>query len=496
MTRAGALRHGLLACAVTLAGAATAQGLRPQLTAEQARQFSRAEVLGHAGPAGREVDDPWDPMADALVQGASARTDYTVDPQAPADGIRHFAGVQAAVSRAVSDARASASTARVHIRLRPGVYRELVYVPATAPPITLEGAGATPGDTVISASLDASVTGAAYAAQHAAPFSAVDPAIRAMYDALRLRSTLSTFGTATVWVRSAGFQARNLTIANAYRREAAPAACVDDCSTAPAPAPTVSHQAVALMLEGADRAQFEQVRLLGLQDTLYLKTQADGSTARSYFHRSYIEGDVDFIFGDATAFFYRSEIRSLGSRPNAYVGAPDTHVKSRYGLVFDDCDFTHDGSAYARAGQFNLARQWFHNQRCTPFGTVTVPGYSCTLGPISAYQAPRGTINQAVLETVGKMVVLHSRIGSHIHPTQPWADWNQNGKLSYRPVQLDSDGYWANLRSIGIDPVALWGYAAQPQPPAVFLAEYGNTVEATAAAAARAATSNSKRHPN
>jgi pectin methylesterase-like acyl-CoA thioesterase len=284
-------------------------------------------------------------------------------------------------------------------------------------------------------------------------------------------------------VRNAGFQARNLTIENAYRREAVPppAACVEDCRQPTTPAPAVLHQAVALMVDAADRSQFEQVRLLGLQDTLYLKAQADGSTARSFFHRSYIEGDVDFIFGNATAFFYRSEIRSLGSRKNSYVGAPDTNLLTRHGLVFDDCDFTNDGTAYALAGNYNLSRQWFHDQRCTPFGAMAVAGYACTLGPANGYTVPRGTINQAVLETVGKMVVLRSRIGSHIQRTNPWADWNQSGKLSFRPAQLDSDDYWANLRAIGIDPVAQLGYAAQPQPPLIFQAEFDNTaVEAAA----------------
>ncbi len=450
---------------------------RPQLSAAQARQFSIAEVLGHAGPPGRERPDPWDPLSDPLVKGPSSRADYTVDAKATAEGPRLFRTVQAAVNRAVVDARAASSTSRIHIDVRPGVYRELVYVPAATAPITLRGTGAVPGDTVITASLDADVSGADYGRQYAAQFAGTDPAIQAMYASVRDRVKLSTFGSPTVWVRNAGFQARNLSIENAYRREAvpAPAACVEDCRQPTTPLPAVLHQAVALMVDAADRSQFEQLRLLGLQDTLYLKAQADGSTARSYFHRSYIEGDVDFIFGNATAFFHRSEIRSLGSRKNSYVGAPDTNLKARHGLVFDDCDFTNDGSAQARAGNYNLSRQWFHDQRCTPFGAMAVAGYACTFGATNSYTEPRGTINQAVLETVGKMVVLHSRIGSHIQRINPWADWNQSGKLSFRPAQLDSDDYWANLQAISIDPQAQLGYAGQPQPALIFQAEFDNT---------------------
>jgi pectinesterase len=108
---------------------------------------------------------------------------------------------------------------------------------------------------------------------------------------------------------------------------------------------------------------------------------------------------------------------------------------------------------------------------------MAVPGYSCTLADADSYTPPQGTVSRTVLETVGKMVVMHSSIGRHIERTHPWADWNQSGKLSYRPVQLDTDDFWAHLRAIGIDPVKTWGYAPQPQPAEPFLAEFENTDE-------------------
>jgi len=438
---------------------------RPQLTPEQAGHYTRAEVLGYAGPIGHEQPDPWTPQP-----LASTQADYVVDPASPGA----FHTVQAAVSHALADIRASHDPRRRFIRVKPGIYRELVYVPAAPAPITLYGEASDARRTVITASLDAAVTGAAYAAQYGAQFADADPDVKAMFEATRTRETLGTFTTATLWTRNAGFQALNLTIENGYRRPPG-IPCVDDCRAAQAS--PVQHQAVALMVDGADRAQFENLRLLGLQDTLYMKAQEGRRTARNHFRRVYIEGDVDFIFGDATAFFEDCEIKSLGDRDMSYVGAPDTHISARYGLVFDHCRFTSDGSPKALAGKYRLVRQWFHNQRCTPFGTMVVPGYSCTLADADSYDAPHGTISRFVLETVGKMVVMHSSIGRHIERTHPWADWNQSGKLSYRPVQLDTDDFWAHLRSIGVDPVKAWGYAPQPQPAETFLAEFENTDE-------------------
>lgn len=57
----------------------------------------------------------------------------------------------------------------------------------------------------------------------------------------------------------------------------------------------------------ADRVVMDNVRLIGRQDTLYLGSEGCSSStctpARSYIYGSYIEGDVDFIFGDGAAVF-------------------------------------------------------------------------------------------------------------------------------------------------------------------------------------------------
>jgi pectin methylesterase-like acyl-CoA thioesterase len=444
---------------------------RPQLSLEQAKQYSYAEVLKYVGVAGQERIDPWDPLNDPLARGASFTPDYIVDPQARADGVKRFHSVQQAVSRAVADSKQNPAK-RLYLLIRPGVYHELVYIPAVSAPLTMYGEGKDASATRITARLDASNSGAEYVARHGAQFRDAAPEVQAMYATIKDRNLIQTMATATVWVQSKGFQARNLTFENGYNKDTGNARAEELPNIN-----NVHHQALALQVDGADKAQFENIRLIGFQDTLFLKSPQLGSTSRSFFNKSYIEGDVDFIFGDSTAYFYQSEIRTLGERGTSYVAAPDTHLDTRYGFVFDNCHFSHDNSANARAGKFYLLRQWFHSARCSPYAPVAVDGYACTYGPSNGYQAPKGTVARSSLEAVGKMVVLNSRIGSHINQLTPWADWNKPGTLAYRPAQYNAQQHWNYLRQAGIDPQRDLGYTEAPPATRIFLGEFNNSDE-------------------
>jgi pectin methylesterase-like acyl-CoA thioesterase len=103
-------------------------------------------------------------------------------------------------------------------------------------------------------------------------------------------------------------------------------------------------QAVALLARG-DRLVFRDVSLKGWQDTLYVN---DG---RQYYVDSYIEGDVDFIFGNATALFENSVIHSLS---NGYVTAAST-AEEKSGYVFLNSRITGDSSL---SGTIPLGRPW------------------------------------------------------------------------------------------------------------------------------------------
>jgi len=119
-------------------------------------------------------------------------------------------------------------------------------------------------------------------------------------------------------------------------------------------------QALALRVTG-DRETFRNVRFLGNQDTLYAANKrcdkekaSDCLSSRQYFVDCYIEGNVDFIFGDAKAYFERCEIKS--NRPQGgYITAQskrDPDQDSVY--VFDNCKLT----SYPGVSHVWLGRPW------------------------------------------------------------------------------------------------------------------------------------------
>jgi pectinesterase len=92
---------------------------------------------------------------------------------------------------------------------------------------------------------------------------------------------LGTFASATFAVNSQFFVAKNMTFRN----------------TAPVPrAGAAGKQGVALRIS-ADNAAFVGCRFLGGQDTLY------DHLGRHYYRDCYIEGSVDFIFGNALSLY-------------------------------------------------------------------------------------------------------------------------------------------------------------------------------------------------
>jgi len=155
-----------------------------------------------------------------------------------------------------------------------------------------------------------------------------------------------TFQSATVEIRGRDFRAENLTFFNDYNR--APAKQQPDS------------QALALLVTG-DRAVFRNVRILGHQDTLYAgspdctppaKGRAVCTPARQYFERCFIEGTVDFIFGNALAVFDGCEIHS-NPRAIGYItaqGKQSEHEQSLF--VFNRCKLTADsGVAHVWLGR-------------------------------------------------------------------------------------------------------------------------------------------------
>lgn len=116
-------------------------------------------------------------------------------------------------------------------------------------------------------------------------------------------------------------------------------------------------QALALYVDG-DRIFFEDCRFLGGQDTIFTaplppkeiepngfigpKQFAPRINGRHYYKNCYIEGDIDFIFGGATAYFEDCELFSkyVGRPVNSYVTAASTPEGQPYGYVMNNCRFT------------------------------------------------------------------------------------------------------------------------------------------------------------
>lgn len=124
-------------------------------------------------------------------------------------------------------------------------------------------------------------------------------------------STYGTSGCATMFVKGSNFTGKNFTIENSY----------DEAGNGPS-------QAVAAYVSG-DKSRFIGCRIIGNQDTLY------AGYNRQYYSKCYIEGDVDFIFGGATAVFDDCEIFSA-PRTGGYITAASTGAEN-YGYLFNNC---------------------------------------------------------------------------------------------------------------------------------------------------------------
>ncbi|MFJ1668517.1 pectinesterase family protein [Streptomyces bottropensis] len=238
---------------------------------------------------------------------AAAATTLTVAK----DGSGQFTSVQKAV-----DAVPANNPSRVVISVKPGTYRELVKVPSNKPHVTIQGSGGSRKDTTI-----------VYNNASGTP----KPG----------GGTYGTGGSATVAVEADDFQARNLTISNDFDEAANQS--------------LEGHQAVALRT-AADKVLLDGVIVSGDQDTLLLDTASKDKLGRVYVTNSYVIGNVDFIFGRATAVVDRSVI-TLKKRWNGtsagYVTAPSTAANRKGFLITNS---TVNGDVSDRS--FHLGRPW------------------------------------------------------------------------------------------------------------------------------------------
>lgn len=202
-----------------------------------------------------------------------------------------------------------------------------------------------------------------------------------------------TFASATVYVEAPNVTLDHLTIAN-------------DLGNG-------KGQAVALAVT-ADRAVFRNLRILGAQDTLFAASRycygdyGPCVPARQYFADSYIEGNTDFIFGDALAVFERCELHGTAPGMVMYTAqSRHTAEQTQSAYVFDHCRLT---AAPREQGSVSLGRPW------RPYATV---------------------------------VFLHTQIEAPVIPAG-WTEWVRFGKQSLPTahyIEYDSTGPGANPKA-------------------------------------------------
>ena len=161
--------------------------------------------------------------------------------------------------------------------------------------------------------------------------------------------TYGTRGSFTLRIVAPDFRAEHLTIENSFDYLANMRKAAEDTSK------RKNAQGVALAIDGdADRSAFEDVSIVGHQDTLF------PNAGRSWFHHSIVAGSVDFIFGAGRALFEDCDIisRDRGSPTNnGYITAPSTPSSQPIGFLFMRSRLRKETAALAPAS-VALGRPW------------------------------------------------------------------------------------------------------------------------------------------
>lgn len=233
------------------------------------------------------------------ITGRGQTIDNRFELTVAQDGSGDFMTIQEAVNQVRDHAEK-----RVVIHIKAGTYKEKVVVPSFKRNITLKGEGA--AQTIIE-----------FDDYSGKPFRGID-----VTGSLKF----STYTSYTVLISANDCSLEDFTVANTAGRVG---------------------QAVALHIEG-DRIVVRNCNILGNQDTLYLARAG----TRNYFENCMINGTTDFIFGAATAYFFRCRIESLS---NSYITAASTNEQDDYGFVLESCTLTARDST---VNNVYLGRPW------------------------------------------------------------------------------------------------------------------------------------------
>ncbi|KAG0612526.1 hypothetical protein M758_6G034400 [Ceratodon purpureus] len=148
---------------------------------------------------------------------------------------------------------------------------------------------------------------------------------------------LKTYRSATVGISSEWFIAKGVSFVN----------------TAPSPpAGAVLRQAVALRITG-DRAAFYNCSFYGYQDTLY------DHRGRHYFENCFIQGSIDFIFGNGRSLYRSCELHVVADSFGSLTAQKRNETKMHTGFSFVDCHVDGTGIIYLGRAWGNYSRTVF-----------------------------------------------------------------------------------------------------------------------------------------
>lgn len=238
-----------------------------------------------------------------------------------ADGSGDFTTVQAAI-----DAAPTGRSAPFIIFIRNGVYKEKITVPSNKPFLQLIGESV--ANTILTYD---------------------DYSGKAMPGG----GVFGTANSASVIINATDFTAINITFEN---------------TTGDAP------QALAVNVN-ADRAAFKNCRFLGGQDTLL----TNGAGNRQYFNNCYIDGVVDFIFGNAVAVFDSCVVYAKTRKDGltgSYITAANTPDGQAYGYVFRNPILPSNRGTT----QYVLGRPWQNSTGASPRSYPKVVFLNATMG--------------------------------------------------------------------------------------------------------------------
>lgn len=143
----------------------------------------------------------------------------------------------------------------------------------------------------------------------------------------------TTSATFTVTYNASHFTCKNITFKNTHQR-----------------GNSKNAQAVCFKSE-CHYLNVDNCKFISGQDTLYV----DYGTYNK-ISNSYIEGDVDFIFGSADCVFENCKIVASKNHNTTYFIAPSTIIINKHGLIFNKCTFESAGHEITYLG-----RPWYPN---------------------------------------------------------------------------------------------------------------------------------------